>query len=82
MRKHYKIFFAVAIFVFFLLYAMTLCLVAQKENHGRIKEIYYGNGNRVYVDTETNVMYFENDISGGMTIMVDENGKPLIWEGD
>lgn len=41
-------------------------------------------GNTVYVDTETGVMYLfrKEGYEGGMTVMVDADGKPLIWEGD
>lgn len=36
----------------------------------------------IIVDRETGVMYLLNDIAngGGVTVMVDENGKPMIWE--
>lgn len=35
------------------------------------------------VDTETGVMYLvaNNRYYTGITVLVDENGKPLIWEG-
>ena len=38
---------------------------------------------KIVVDKETGVMYFMLDISsgGGITVMVDSDGKPLIWEG-
>lgn len=38
---------------------------------------------KIVVDKETGVMYFMLDISrgGGITVMVDADGKPLIWEG-
>lgn len=35
--------------------------------------------NRIYVDTETGVMYLYGN---GLTVMVDADGKPLIWEGN
>lgn len=40
--------------------------------------------NDVYVDKETGVMYFyrKKVNSGGLTVMVDADGKPLIWEGN
>lgn len=38
----------------------------------------------IYVDKETGVMYLfvKNGYGGGLTVMVDENGKPLIWKGE
>ena len=39
----------------------------------------------IMVDRETRVMYVVSDGSynhGTFTVMVDENGKPLTWEGD
>lgn len=38
----------------------------------------------VFVDKETGVMYLfaKDGYGGGLTVMVDENGKPLIWEGE
>lgn len=40
--------------------------------------------NTIYVDSETNVMYFwhTGGYSGGLTVMVNENGQPLIWKGE
>lgn len=34
----------------------------------------------VYVDTETNVMYLISNY-GGACVMVDAEGKPLLWDG-
>lgn len=53
------------------------------ENNGRFRKVYSDFTNSIYVDSETNVMYFwhHGGYSGGLTVMVDENGKPLIWEG-
>lgn len=36
---------------------------------------------RVYVDTETNVMYLIRSDCGGICVMVDADGKPLLWDG-
>lgn len=36
---------------------------------------------RVYVDTETNVMYLILSDYGGICEMVDVDGKPLLWDG-
>lgn len=39
--------------------------------------------NIVYADTETGVMYFYHNgyQQGGLTVMVDADGNPLIWDG-
>lgn len=49
----------------------------------RFKEVNYSNC-VVYVDKETRVMYLFTKIGygAGLTVMLDENGNPLIWEGD
>ena len=38
----------------------------------------------IYVDTETRVMYavYVSNAGATMTVMVDTEGKPLIWEGE
>lgn len=35
----------------------------------------------VYVDTETNVMYLIRNSAGGICVMVDADGNPLLWDG-
>ena len=42
-----------------------------------------GSWTDIYVDKETGVMYLfvKNGYGGGLTVMVDEDGKPLIWKG-
>lgn len=48
----------------------------------RFKIAIYEENNTVYVDTETGVMYFfhKSGYGGGMSVMVDADGNPLIWE--
>ena len=38
----------------------------------------------IYVDTETRVMYaiYVSNVGATMTVMVDAEGKPLLWEGE
>jgi hypothetical protein len=54
------------------------------ENNGRFRKVYADFLNVIYVDSETNVMYFwhTGGYSGGLTVMVNENGQPLIWKGE
>ena len=54
------------------------------ENNGRFRKVYGEYPNTIYVDSETDVMYFwhTGGYSGGLTVMVNENGQPLIWKGE
>lgn len=56
----------------------------EDENSERFREVYSDFSNVIYVDSETNVMYFWHCgyFSGGLAVMVDENGQPLIWKGE
>ena len=39
---------------------------------------------RIYYDKKTKVMYLVSDIykGGGITVLVDKDGKPLLYEGE
>lgn len=56
----------------------------EDENNRRFRKVYSESSNTIYVDSETNVMYFwhTGGYSGGLTVMVNENGQPLIWKGE
>lgn len=43
----------------------------------------FGVWTDIYVDKETGVMYLfvKDGYGGGLTVMVDEEGNPLIWDG-
>ena len=63
------------------------CSETEVENNNQGERFYLaidGLYNDVYVDKETGVMYFyrKKGYSGGLTVMVDEDGKTLIWEGN
>lgn len=36
---------------------------------------------KIYIDKETRVQYVYNTNSGGMCVLLDENGKPLLYDG-
>ena len=36
---------------------------------------------RIYVDKETRVQYLYNTYEGGMCVLVDKDGKPLLYGG-
>ena len=42
------------------------------------------DGFRIYYDKKTKVMYLVSDIykGGGITVLVDKDGKPLLYEGE
>ena len=53
----------------------------------RVEAEYVGSGALyaiVFADSETGVMYMYTDVgdAGGLTVMVDASGNPLIWTGD
>lgn len=60
---------------------------AQEEKRARFETVYteYVDSDvyaSIVVDNETGVMYFamDNYHGGGITVMVNTDGKPLIWE--
>ena len=70
-----------------LIFALAGCNGTSSENEttsDRFIKVYSEYSNCIYVDSETNVMYFwhSGGYSGGLSVMLDENGDPLLWEGD
>lgn len=55
----------------------------KEQTKERFVEIYHNNNvcSHVFVDRETRVQYFIN-YKGGICPLIDENGKPLLYEGD
>ncbi len=55
-----------------------------KETSERFVQVYSDFTNTIYVDSKTNVMYYWHcgGYGGGLTIMVDKNGQPLLWKGE
>ena len=51
---------------------------------GRIKKVYGSQYEQIFVDTETSVMYLYEGLGygGGLTVMVDADGRPLLWGGN
>ena len=55
------------------------------ENQKRFVLVEHTWDYEIMVDSETKVMYVVSNGSynhGTFTLMVDENGKPLTWDGD
>lgn len=58
--------------------------VIDNRDNDRFITIYLGNADYVYVDKETRVqyLYVDNGYDGGLEILVDSDGKPLLYEGE
>ena len=57
----------------------------EKSSQKRFVPVEIDWSYEIVVDRETRVMYAISNGAynhGTFTVMVDENGKPLIWEGD
>ena len=70
-----------------LIFALVGCTGASSDKEttsDRFVRVYSEYSSCIYVDSETNVMYFWHSgvYSGGLSVMLDENGDPLLWEGD
>ena len=70
-----------------LIFALAGCNGTSSENEttsNRFIKVFSEYSNCIYVDSETNVMYFwhSGGYSGGLSVMLDKNGDPLLWEGD
>ena len=75
------------VLVLVLIFALVGCTGASSDNEttsDRFVRVYSEYSNCIYVDSETNVMYFWHSgvYSGGLSVMLDKNGDPLLWEGD
>ena len=75
------------VFVLVLIFALAGCTGASSDNettYDRFIKVYSDYSNCIYVDSETNVMYFwhSGGYSGGLSVMLDKNGDPLLWGGD
>ncbi len=84
-----KLFVIMIIFTIIMILGCGINLQSEKNidvETARIKTVYSGHYSIpqewIFVDTETNVMYLYEDIGygGGLTVMVDKDGKPLLWE--
>ena len=57
----------------------------EKSDQKRFVSVEYSMSYEIVVDRETRVMYVVSNGAynhGTFTVMVDENGKPLTWDGD
>lgn len=59
--------------------ALCGCTKAEASNH-RLRTLDTGLMYEIYVDNLTGIQYLRTH-KGGVCVMVDTEGKPLIWEG-
>lgn len=59
--------------------ALCGCTKAEASNH-RLRTLDTGLMYEIYVDNLTGVQYLRIN-QGGVCVMVDAEGRPLIWEG-
>lgn len=59
--------------------ALCGCTKAEASNH-RLRTLDTGLTYGIYVDNLTGIQYLSTH-QGGVCVMVDAEGKPLIWEG-
>lgn len=73
------------IFSLLVFVSLLFCLVGCEEEKIQSEEtrfytVYSEFGSDICVDADTGVMYLHKRGSGGLSVMVDPEGKPLIWE--
>lgn len=59
--------------------ALCGCTKAEASNH-RLRTLDAGLMYEIYVDNLTGIQYLRT-YKGGVCVMVDAEGQPLIWEG-
>lgn len=59
--------------------ALCGCTKAEASNH-RLRTLDTGLMYEIYVDNLTGIQYLRT-YKGGVCVMVDAEGRPLIWEG-
>lgn len=58
-------------------------VIETKSEYERLNVVYKQQSKYILVDKETDVMYLFIDAGygGGLSVMLDAEGNPLIWEG-
>lgn len=81
LKKHLAL--ATRVIIIMLVFILTLsicgCNKAEASNH-RMRSLDGNLMYEIYVDDLTGVQYLRTSY-GGLCVMVDAEGKPLIWEG-
>lgn len=76
---------AIILITLLLIFSLTACsrnaiIDDTEQNDNRLSVIYNSGYSIIYVDNETGCQYFSRS-DCGTCLMVDENGKPLIYGG-
>lgn len=86
MKKSILFVFALMIAVIFISACSDIPDAKPENTYVRFECVYENmeQGDQIFVDSETGVMYYYHLYSkgAGLVVMVDEDGKPLIWEGE
>lgn len=81
-----KFLFLILFLIMLPVFVFSGCSDPVAEEHGGSDRFYHICYSEccVFVDKETRVMYMWRKIgySGGLTVMVDSDGQPLIFEGE
>ena len=81
LKKHLAL--ATRVIIIMLVFILTLsicgCNKAEASNH-RMRSLDGNLMYEIYVDDLTGVQYLQTSY-GGICVMVDAEGKPLIWKG-
>ena len=81
LKKHLAL--ATRVIIIMLVFILTLsicgCNKAEASNH-RLRSLDGNLMYEIYVDDLTGVQYLQTSY-GGICVMVDAEGKPLIWKG-
>ena len=76
--------FICLVLIIILICALVGCSKSANEDDDfdRLVRVYSDFNNIIYVDTETNVMYWvrSGNHACDIQVMVDADGKPLLWE--
>lgn len=67
---------------FFLLFGLFVAftIIHNEDNNGQLKLIEYSGNYKIYYDKETKVEYIkEIGKDGGLTVRLDKDGKPIIY---
>ncbi len=71
-----------------MMFILSGCTSSIAETENRFKSFGYlgvgNNGSTMFYDSKTKVIYifYKSGYSGGLTVLLDAEGKPLLYEGD
>ena len=83
MRKKLLCLLLVLIMPVMVLFGCSNSPAEENGGYDRFKVVSYEAGN-IYIDKETKIMYLwvKNGYGGGLTVMLNADGTPMLWEGE